>query len=47
MTEDTAAGPPAPLWGRMLCTWLSAQQNSEDAAAAPPLPGSHHHARPC
>jgi hypothetical protein len=38
MTEDTAAGPPAALWGRMLCTWLSAQQNSEDAAETPRPP---------
>jgi hypothetical protein len=29
MTEDTAAGPPAALWGRMLCTWLSASESSE------------------
>jgi hypothetical protein len=34
MTEDTAANPPAPLWGRMLCTWLSARQNSDGEVQA-------------
>jgi hypothetical protein len=38
MTEDTAANPPAPLWSRMLCTWLNAQQSSE--GEAPRMAGS-------
>jgi hypothetical protein len=32
MTEDTAANPPAPLWGRMLCTWLTASDSTASEA---------------